>query len=728
LAISEPKPPPIRRDLEIVPQYYGGQLCYVAKDPVTLNYYRLGEVEYVVLKCFQDGMGVEQTIREVKKRTGFEIQPLEVYKFANQLRSSNLLKSKGMEDVRRLARNREKVRKGKLRQVLSNYLFLTIPIWDPDRVLNKLVPYFRWIMSRAFFFSWLALTAVALYIIVDNFSVLVADAFSLLSGWNLLILSIVIFSIKFIHEMGHALTCKYYGGEVHAIGPAFLVFQPCMFTDASDSWLFPSKWDRIQVTAAGIISEMMLASIASIVWISSDPGLLKQLAYTTMVTCSVSTILFNANPLLRFDGYYVLTDLVEIPNLRMKAEKHLGGLFDRYVLGIETEESPTSEHERFVYVTYGSARFLYRMIIVVSIGLFLYSIFPPLGVFMWATSLYGMILGPVWKRGKRLAQQYRSGRVRTRYLLIMAGLLLAAVSLWFIPINYTIQAPCVVAPPRLEVARTSVPGQIQSILVKPGDRVTAGQPLVQMVNPDLTFRARMLRARIAEMDARMARALVADPAAYENRKRDKKTYAEQLRKLEDDIARLTVRAPSDGVVVNVHRLEMKATQAEHQFVPFPDADPEADVCRLQGMTVLPGTGLLGVASTEGFRLDTFVYEHDVSLLRVGHPMVGVLRAHPFDEFETSVGLMNPVDVKEIENVGITLADVGYIPVKPSETGQQKPLVTLYMVRSQRIEHDEQLPWGLTGKARVTYGRGPVGRFYFSRIVRGLRLRMQAVTK
>ncbi len=727
MPISEPKPPPIRTDLEIVPQYYGGVLCYVAKDPVTLNYYRLGEVEYVVLKCFQDGMGVEQTIREVKNRTGFEVSPVEVYKFANQLQSSHLLKSKGMEDVRRLARNREKVRKHKLRQVVSNYLFVTIPLWDPDRVLNKLLPYFRPIMTKAFMICWLLLSGVALWIILSNFSVLVADAFSLLSGWNLLILSIVIFSVKFIHEMGHALTCKYYGGEVHAIGPAFLVFQPCMYTDTTDAWLFPNKWERIQVTASGIISEVMLASIASIVWITSDPGILKQLAYATMVTCTISTVLFNANPLLRFDGYYILSDLVEIPNLRMKAGKYLAGLFDRHVLGIETPESTVPDQERMVYLTYGVARFFYRIIIVVSIGLVLYSLLPPLGVFMWATSLYGMIIGPVWKRGKELARQYRSGRVRVRYLAVVASIVAVAAGLWFVPIEYAINAPCVVAPPRLTVVRAAVSGRVERVLVREGQRVAEGEVLAEMTDPNLELQAEMLRHSLAEVNARMREALVDDPAGHAIQVRYKAVLTDQLRQVESDIERLTLRAEHAGVVVGLRQQEIRAAAPQHQFVEYPSPDYDTDLSALESVSIAAGTGVMAVAATEGYRFETFVYEHDLSKLTPGNRMVCRLRALPSQDFESQVRVMTPVDVKEIENVGITLADVGYIPVKPGPDGRNKPLVTLYLLRSAMVDPKTRLDWGMTGKARITYGSGPMGSYHFGRIVSGLRLRLQAVS-
>jgi len=413
--------------------------------------------------------------------------------------------------------------------------------------------------------------------------------------------------------------------------------------------------------------------------------------------------------------------------LRMKAEKHLGRLFDKYVLGLDNQAPAMSEQEKRIYVVYGLARFLYRMIIVVSIGLFLYSIFEPLGIFMWATSLYGMVVAPVWKRGKELARQYRAGRVRTRYLLVIAAVVAVAVGLWFVPIDYTIDAPCVVAPSQLNVVRTAVPGRVEEVLVHPGDAVEHNQPLVRMVNPELRHRAAQVRALISETDARLRKALATDPTEYKILQGTHETLTEELNQLEKDIGRLTLRAPQDGIVVNLHHLEIKAAAQQHDFLLFPKEDAWSELADFAGTYLAAGTGILGVSSTGGIEFETFVNEHDMSELQPGNSMVFTLRSSPLAEFESQVRSMIPVDVKAIENVGITLADVGYIPVKPTADGRKEPLVTLYLVRSALVQNDQPLQWGLTGKARITYGSGPMGSFHFGRIVRGLKLRLQAVT-
>ena len=725
MALSDDSSPPLRKDLRVSPQYYRGELCYVVKDPVTLDYYRLGEVEYAVLECFQRGMSVEAARQEVYDKTGAELTAIEVYKFVHQLRASNLLKSKGMGDVPRLVENRDKQRKNKIKQLLSNYLFITIPVWDPDRVLEKLLPYFRFFLRPFFLVCCLALGAGALWVVATNFSTLVADAFSVLSGWNILILSGVVFSMKLFHEMAHALTCKHFGGEVHAIGPAFLVFQPCMFTDTSDAWLLPDKWQRIAVTGAGISAELLLASVSALVWISSEPGFIKQVSYTMMVASSISSIMFNANPLLRFDGYYILADLLEIPNMRAKTNNYLGYLFERYLLGIKDAERPQMKDEdRHVYLLYGVSRFIYRIFIVVMIGFFLYSLFEPLGVAMWITSIYGMVVGPMWKRGKKIARRYKSGGVQVRYLLLLVLAVAVVGGLWFIPIDYTVQAPCVVAPRAMSVVRTAEPGRIEKVMVSPGERVEKGEVLARMKNPELRYRAENIRQGIKETDARIRAALASDTADYLMKVRQREKLKQELEKIEERLERLTVRAPHSGVVVNVHRAEMKTSQSQNSFVSFPPGSAEHDLSDLEGMTVKAGMGLLAVAQTDAFVFKTFVPEHKVSSLSRGNSLKCMLRTKVSQTYDGKIESIAPVDVKKIENVGITLADVGYIPVENTQGGEKKPLVTLYVVRSDPKQDVPRSAIGLTGKARITYDSGPMGNYYFTKIVTALKLRLQ----
>jgi multidrug resistance efflux pump len=307
---------------------------------------------------------------------------------------------------------------------------------------------------------------------------------------------------------------------------------------------------------------------------------------------------------------------------------------------------------------------------------------------------------------------------------VLAAGVAIAVGLWFVPMDYTIQAPVVVSPRRESVVRALEPGRIEAILVEAGDRVEEGDPLVRMSNPQLKHRAQQVREQLRAVEARLRAALAQDGADYRVLQNQKQQLAEEARELEERLERLVLRAPHDGVVADPRLQEIKAEAPRHDFVSFPEPDHRAGLDALRGATVQAGTGILSVGATDSYYFETFVYEHDMSYLSASDRMVCKLRSDAPGEYESRVQSITPVDVKSIENMGITLADVGYIPVKPSPAGEQKPLVTLYRLRSRPQDAAEPLHWGATGKARITYDRGPMGRFYFTRLVRALRLRLQ----
>ena len=204
------------------------------------------------------------------------------------------------------------------------------------------------------------------------------DFQSFFNWWTIFSFWISLAVVKIIHEFGHGLTAKHYGGEVHEMGMLFLVLTPALYCDVTDSWLLPNKWKRIWISAAGIYVECFLASIATFVWCYSEPGLLNSLSMATMFICSINTILFNANPLLRYDGYYVMADWLEIPNLRIKSTQFFAYLIQEKVLGLEIPvQSYMPKSRRYLFVTYAIASYLYRWVVTFSILFFLSQVLKP---------------------------------------------------------------------------------------------------------------------------------------------------------------------------------------------------------------------------------------------------------------------------------------------------------------------------------------------------------------
>ena len=298
---------------------------------------------------------------------------------------------------------------------------------------------------------------------------------------------------KVLHELGHGLSCKRFGGECHEIGVMILVLTPCLYCNVSDSWLLPSKWHRAAIGAAGMYVEVLLASIATFLWWFSEPGvLLNQICLSVMFICSVSTILFNGNPLLRFDGYYIMMDLAEIPNLRQKSSKILQRFMAEWCLGIEQQDDPfLPQRNRWFFGLYTMAAVIYRWVVVFSILLFLNKVLEPYGLkiigqTIAAVGLFGLVVQPLWKLGKFFHVPGRMHQVKRNRVLATTAVAAALIAAFcYVPLPYSIKCALEVQPRDAHVVYATVPGTLQDVKVRPGDRVEDGATIAQLQNDDL---------------------------------------------------------------------------------------------------------------------------------------------------------------------------------------------------------------------------------------------------
>jgi len=335
--------PRLRPELEVSEQVYDGQPYWVIKDPVSLRYYRFSREEYFILDQLRKGV----TLEELKEahREEFQDDSLradEIGGFLGSLMSRNLvlLPQPNRDELLYLGSRRR--RRLKWISQLSSFMFFKIPLYDPDRLFNRLMPRIRFIWSRPFLLFFLLLLIYSFSILIrqwgDCTSMFFASFFTMR---NIPLFFFILYVIKGLHEFGHGLTCKNYGGEVHEMGFLFLVFTPFLYCNVSDSWTFPDKRRRMLVTAGGILTELFFACLATIIWYYSDSGsFFHSLMFNVMMACSISTILFNANPLLRYDGYYLMMDLIEVPNLRQRASTYMRNLFIRsrriFIVGLSS--------------------------------------------------------------------------------------------------------------------------------------------------------------------------------------------------------------------------------------------------------------------------------------------------------------------------------------------------------------------------------------------------------
>ncbi len=372
----------LRPDLVVQPQFYEGMTHYVIKDPLALKYFRFKIEEYFLLQQF-DG---NHTLQDVKKAFEKKYRPQtisieDLTRFVAQLHEAGIIQIDSAEQAKVLVRRRKKNRWRKFWAFFANILFIKIPIIDPERLLTRMYPYFRWIFTPAFITVSVTSMLMAVILVISQWKTFydkLPDFQSFFNWWTILSFWVSLAIVKVIHEFGHGLTAKHFGGEVHEMGILFLVLTPALYCDVTDSWLLPNKWKRIWISAAGIYVECFLASIATFIWWYSTPGLLNSLAMATMFICSVNTILFNANPLLRYDGYYVMADWLEIPNLRIKSTQFFAYLVQDKVLGLEIPvQSYLPKSRRILFVTYAIASYVYRWFVTFAIIWFLSQFLKP---------------------------------------------------------------------------------------------------------------------------------------------------------------------------------------------------------------------------------------------------------------------------------------------------------------------------------------------------------------
>jgi putative peptide zinc metalloprotease protein len=562
---------PLRRrpDLEVQRARYLGREQVVVKDPLRLKYYRFAPEEYALLEMFDGRSSFEQMQREFARRFAPRtISLAELQRLSGRLHGDSLILSDAPGQGDALYRRRaERVRR-QWHDAFSNILCIRFPGVDPSRLLTWLDRWFGWLFSpwAGVLVLWLAASAaLSIAVEFDRFRERLPEFSAFFGGGNWLWLAVALAATRVVHELGHGLACKHLGGECHRLGLMLVALAPCLYCDVSDSWMLPSKWRRIAVGLAGMYAELLLASLATYLWWYSHPGLVHYLCLDVMFICSVGTIAFNVNPLLRYDGYYVLSDCLEIPNLRQKADALLKQRLAAWTLGIpEPPASPAwPARTRWLLIVYAAAAAVYRWVVLLSVLCFLTHALEPyrlriVGQLIAVLGLYGLLFRPMWQWVKELAAPGRLAQIRPGRLLVsvvIAGLV--AVGVLCLPLPRSVSCPVRMQTRDGAEVYVEVPGRLQEIHVQPGDLVTAGQPLLTLQNPALDQSLTRLANQRRELARRLAgirrQALTDGSRAADETEALRQTLAaldEQLDKRQRDLEKLQITAPSSGVILS----------------------------------------------------------------------------------------------------------------------------------------------------------------------------------
>ena len=567
----------MRSDLVCISREIGGVQHWIIKDPIRLTYHDYVDRTYYLLSLFNGSRSISEIKIKFQERFGSELLERELNTCVSTFVRDEVVVVDSKDDGQRLfSRNKQLSKKG-WSNYLSNPLAIKLPGWNLTTVFDQLMPLTKWAV-RPLSFVVISLLGMAAIILVALNS---AEVFARLPmateffvSQNIISILFCLSAIKLIHEFSHAMVCRHLGAECHEVGLMFLVFTPCMYCDVSDSWMIQSKWKRIAIAIAGIATDVFLASIATILWWFSDPGVLNSFCLNIMFIAGLGSVLFNANPLLRYDGYFVLSDLVGIPNLWIRSKEQMLKQLNGWLWGIESNES--SEHpNKWLLFAYGVCSFLYRILIVSSILYFILTLLTANQLDLFAAllilfAIWGLLLKPVMAYTASIFGAAVHGRLSRWRSFVTLFLLIAGASvISFWPLPYWISVPAYTELRNADRLYVKTPGVLISQIdygsaVKPDQVVAEFESYnLQLQREDISGKIAKNLARVQALEAlRIWRPEVGDqlPTLREVIL----SLQQSLTSIEAEIKSLKVRSRRSGILIEPRTLRQNASDNSSQ--------------------------------------------------------------------------------------------------------------------------------------------------------------------
>ncbi len=679
--------PRVRPHVRIHRQRQRGRIWYVMQDDQSGRFFRISPAANLIV-CLMNGRRTTQQIWDIAgDRFGPE-RPTkeEVIRLLVQLHQSDLAHGERVPDMAELERRASRQRQRDLMARIRSPLAVRLALFDPERFLEFTLPAVRPIFSKLGFALWLVLVAVSGVLAAEHWAELTADGLDrVFAADNIVLLLLTYPIIKALHELAHAYATKMGGGEVHEMGVMMLALLPIPYVDASASSAFRERWRRALVGAVGIMAEMALASLAMIAWTQIGSGALRGALFNVMLIGGVSTLLFNGNPLLRFDGYYVLSDLIEIPNLDTRAKQYLLYLLKRYAFGVEQVESPVqTPGERGWFVVYGVASFLYRVSVMFAIALVLAAQFLIIGVAIaiWSTiQMFGL---PAWRSLMFLLHSAQLRQRRRRAMAVCgAAALVVFVALFLVPAPYATVGEGVVWVPKGDIVRAEADGAVAQILAEPGVEVAAEQPVMRLEDPIAAAQVRVKQAALEVLQDRFTAVNLIDLVQARLVREQLKNAAADLALAQQRQRDLVVRAPRAGRLV----------------VP--------DATKLVGQFVHHGDLLAYVIGPADVAVHVVIPQDEIDPVRERARSVAVRLTETIDRVYTArIVLEPPTALDHPPAPALATQGGGPILLDPSQPDRQRPLNKFYEI-DLRLDGAEITRIGGRAYARFDLGAEPI---------------------
>jgi putative peptide zinc metalloprotease protein len=652
--------PPLREELALYPgpAALDGSPSWTLHDPVRNQFYRIAWPEFEMLSRWDAG-DAASLLQRLRDETTLDLDAEDIGGVTRFLVGHNLVRVHGAEGTKFLAARAERQRQHWAWWLLKNYLFLRIPLVRPNRLLDAAYPWIRWVFTPTFRRVVLVTALLSLYLVARRWDEYL-DTFSyLFSIEGAFYFALTLTVLKVVHELGHAFTAKRYGCRVPSMGLALLVLWPVLYTDVTESWKLPSRGQRLAVGMSGMMAELSCAIFASLAWSFLPDGPMRSAAFLVSTTSWVSTLLINLSPFMRFDGYFVFSDWLEMPNLHQRSFA-LARWWQRerlFGLGEPPPEELPAGRRRFV-IAFAFATWLYRLSLFVGIAALVYHFaFKLLGIVLMAVEVGYFIVRPIWMEGVALWKLRDKLHLGLRPLatgLVLALLILVLVVPW----RSAVEAPALLKTRHADTVFAPEAGaRIAAINVKDGAVVAKGAALIELDSPDLVFKLGQARTDVAVLQWQIETQGMAPDLLARSRVAEHEyeaAYA-QYRALAAEVARLHVVAPMAGKVVDV-----------------------ADDLR-PGLWLPPKTRLLSMVDPASGEIEAYVYEADLRRIEVGDEATFYPEGGWAPALAARVVAIDRANTRLLPAAYLASRFGGEIPVRETRQGELVPERAVYRI-------------------------------------------------
>lgn len=679
----------LRSTVRIHRQFFRGEKWYVLKDPFSNQYYRLQQSAYDFISRLNNRQTIEQVWQEMLSLDPDHAPGQgEVIQLLSQLHQANMLHYAQAEDSANLFERSAKKKQQQVKSTLLNILYLRLPLFDPHFFLKSIHPLIRLLVSRWSFVLWLILLGVGGKLALDHFDALAEGAHSALAPSNLFLLYVTGIFIKAFHEFGHACVVRRYGGEVHTVGIMFMLLAPLPYVDATAAWSFRSKRQRMLVGAGGMFFEFTLAALAMIVWANVGGGPAKAVAYNVLTIATITTLLFNANPLMKFDGYYILCDWLDTPNLQQHSLQHLKYLLERFLFRKHDAHTPAlGWKDSTLFTSYGILSAAYKVVLFSGILITVSQHFLLLAVVMGVMLLFGWLVVPTFKFVKYLLGP-ELVRVRFRAVLLtvaILGAIFAALAL--IPVPNTFTAPGILFAKHNDFTVNYTPGKVVAVKSSNGSVVFPGDTLLVLSNPEVQNQIQETKAALQEAQSKFYLALAETPENMDPLAKRITVLDEKLAQLLVDQSNLVVRAPIAGIWVS------------------PDA------ISLQGRWLPKGDSLGEIIDTSGFQFVAAIPQDEVSRLfaKPTHGHLVKLKGDGYSTLQVDKIRSIPMEQSKLPSAALGWFGGGEVELSNTSGNPQQTAEPFYEVRAHVSGNADHLMLmhGRSGKIRFHLGYKPL---------------------